>query len=64
MFIAQILDAHSLTVAFVKLSVSTFHKKWWQFLRQDASSLLAALIQATHCLQVCSHLIPPLAITC
>ena len=64
MFVAQILDAHSLAVAFVKLSVSTFHKKWWQFLRQDASSLFAALIQATHCLQVCSHLIPPLAVTC
>lgn len=53
-------DAPPLTVASVKLSASTFHKKWWQFLRQDVSSLFAALIQATHRLEACSCLVPPL----
>ena len=52
-------DAPSLTAAFGKLSASTFHKKWWQFSRQDVSSLFAALIQATHCLEACPHLVPP-----
>lgn len=44
--------------------MSTFHKKWWQFLRQDVSSLFAALIQATRSQEACSHLIAPLAATC
>lgn len=48
----------------MKLSVSAVHKKWWQFLRQDASSLFAALIQATRSSEACSHLISLLAVTC
>ena len=35
-------------------------KKWWQFSRQDVSSLFAALIQAARRLEACSHLVPPL----